>query len=249
MVYIAGLNVYEILCRSPVSHAQGVESVVWLTTFAGVYRGFRNHAKGHRHRLHAKHGLPQTNLDTGIPQAPGANIGVKPPTPFLVKFLSPVVHAAIIVTPTVYLVSTAWGSMEQPEWFSNWALPDLDLEVGPFATLRTLACVANYGLLYILKRTRQQIHAASTPEKPSIPQEGPYSFVRHPMAAATLLGQVTYALMWWNTIPLAAAATTAVYLTFQLPHEEHVKETDLLTGTQYSEYKKRVTSRLIPYVW
>lgn len=249
MVYIAGIDIHECLRRSPISHAKGVESIVWITTFAGVYRGFRNHAKSHRHKLHAKHGLPHTSSDTGIPQAPGANIGEKPPAPLLVRILSPVVHAAIIVTPTVYLVGTAWGGMEQPEWFSNWALRDLDLGVGQFAALRTLACAANYGLLYLLKRVRQEIHAAAASEKPSFPQEGPYSVVRHPMAAATLLAQTTYALMWWNAIPLATAAATALYLAFQLPYEERVKESDLLTGSQYQEYKKRVTSRLIPYIW
>lgn len=162
MVYIAGLDVHEFLRRSPISHAKGVESIVWLTTFAGVYRGFRSHAKGRRHGLqHAKHGLPHANSDTGIPQPPGGtgNIGEKLPTPLLVRILSPVAHAAIIAGPSVYLIGTAWGGMEQPEWFSNWALRGLDLDVGPFAALRTLACVANFGLLYFLKRTREQIHA------------------------------------------------------------------------------------------
>ncbi|GJE97185.1 hypothetical protein PsYK624_133980 [Phanerochaete sordida] len=248
MVYIAGIDLQDCLRNSGISHAQGVEGIVWFTTFAGVFRGFASHARTHRHR-HPKHGLPHSSSDTGVPQAPGHNIGEQQPAPLVARVLSPVVHAAIILTPTVYVVGTAWGAMEQPEWFSNWALPDTDLGVGPYAALRTLACVANFGLLYVLRRTTQEIRAAAASEKPSIPQEGPYSVVRHPQAAATLLSQVTYALMWWNSIPLASAAAGALYLAYHLPHEEHLKETDLLTGTQYVEYKKRVTSRLIPYIW
>ena len=46
-------------------------------------------------------------------------------------------------------------------------MPDSDLTVGKFAALRTAACVANYGVLYLLKRVRQQIHAAVSPECPA----------------------------------------------------------------------------------
>lgn len=201
-MYLAGLDIHDYLRRSPLTHAQGVEAIVWLTTFAGVYRGFRNHSKSHRHRLHAKHGLPSSHAETGISKPPGdtPNIGERPPRPLLLRILSPVVHGAIIATPTVYLIGTALGRLEQPEWFSNWSLPDTDLTVGKFAVLRTLACVANYGVLYLLKRVRKQIHAAVSPsklsyckfyspvvkaasDKPTIPEQGPYSVVRHPMAA------------------------------------------------------------------
>lgn len=245
MVYLAGLDIHDLLRKLPLSHSQGVEGLVWLTTFAGVYRGFRSHSKTHR-RLHGKHGS-----ETGVsaPHADAGNIGERPPVPLLVKLLSPVVHVAIVITPAVYLVGTAYYRLEQPEWFSNWSLPDAGLTVGKFAALRTVACVANYGVLYLLKRVKQQIHVAAAAEKPTIPEEGPYSVVRHPMAAATVLGQVSYALMWWNSIPLAAAALSLLYLTVQIPHEEYVTEADLIKGPQYIEYKKKVTSRLIPYIW
>lgn len=161
MVYIAGLDdVHSFLRRVPVSHAQGVEGIVWLTTFAGVYRGVRSHAKGRRHRAHAR-GLPaNTAASTGVPAPDGANIGEKLPTPLLVRVLSPVVHGAIVAAPAVYLLGTAWNRMEQPEWLEAWSLPHPELTVGKFAALRTLACVANYGVLYILKRVRKQLHAA-----------------------------------------------------------------------------------------
>jgi hypothetical protein len=34
-----------------------------------------------------------------------------------------------------------------------------------------------------------------------------------------LLGQATYALMWWNTLPLIGLGVTAAYLAAALPYE------------------------------
>ena len=161
MVYIAGLDVHDLLARSPVSHAKGVESIVWLTTFAGAYRGLRGH-RSRRHKHHAKHRSSSASADTGVAKPPGnaGNIGEKPPAPLLVRLLGPPVHALIIAGPAVYLIGTAFEGMEQPEWFSEWSLPYPDLDVGKFAMLRTFACVANYATLYLLRRVRKHIQAA-----------------------------------------------------------------------------------------
>jgi len=260
MPYIAGLdNIHDLLRRLPISHDQGVESLVWVTTLAGVLHGARRHSKGSR----AVSG--KGSIGTGV-SAPndGKNIGQKPPRPLLLKVLGPLAHGAIMITPVAYIVGTAWGRMEQPEWLSNWSLPHPELTVGWFAGLRTLACVVNIGALYLLKKTRKQLKAAVRSygvnfaglrvyvEGESIqPTKGPYSIIRHPMSAAILLCQASYAVMWWNYIPVGSLALSTAYFLVSLPYEERVKEGDLTSGTslEYASYKKQVRYRLIPYVW
>ena len=73
-MYIAGLDIHDILRRSPLSHAQGVEGIMWLTTLAGVVRAARRARKGAlSHHCHAggrHHGLPSSvtasDTDTGV---------------------------------------------------------------------------------------------------------------------------------------------------------------------------------------
>lgn len=159
-MYIAGLDIHDILRRSPLTHNQGVEGIVWLTTLAAVVRAARRHAKG-AHHPNTRRALSMDMGKTGIPSPTGENIGHKPAPPLLVKILSPVAHGVIIVTPLMYLVGTAWGRLEQPEWFSNWALPDIGaLSFGQLAALRTAACAINYGALYLWKRASHEIRRA-----------------------------------------------------------------------------------------
>jgi len=252
-MYIAGLDVHDLLARSPLSHAQGVEGIVWWTTLAGVLRAVRRHTGKGAHHPNTRRILPTDVGKTGVP-APlhdTKNIGYKPSPPILVKILSPLAHGFIILTPVVYLLGTGFGRLEQPEWFSNWSLMDGEdaFGFGGLATIRTLACIVNYGALNLWKQASREIRRASLSPEPSLPQDGPYSIVRHPMSSAILLGQATYALMWWNTVPLVGLGITAAYLAASLPHEEEVIEADILTGAEYARYKKRVTSKVIPYIW
>ena len=142
------------------SYGERVDGFDWDALFRAcpaLFRGFASHARAHRHRR-TQHGLPHSSSDTGVPHAPGHNIGERQPAPLVVRVLSPVVHAAIVLTPTVYVVGTAWGAMEQPEWFSNWALPEVDaLSFGQKAALRTFACVINYGALYLWKKASREL--------------------------------------------------------------------------------------------
>ena len=165
-MYFAGLDIHDILRKSPVSHAQGVESIMWLTTLAGVVRAARRARKGktgsnHCHMGRHGRGLPSTTTDTGVAPPAGENIGEEKPLPLLLKVLSPLAHGAIILTPTVYLVSTVIGRMEQQDWFRDWELPDHELTQGKFAILRVTAAVANYSLLYLLKRVSKAVDAAA----------------------------------------------------------------------------------------
>lgn len=162
-MYIAGLDIHDVLRRSPLTHSQGVEGIVWLTTLAAVVRAARRHAKG-AHHPNTRHQFSTDVGKTGIlspPSLTGTNIGHKPAPPLLVKIISPVAHGVIMGLPLVYLAGTAWCKLYQPEWFSNWALPDVDaLSFGQLATLRTVACAINYGALYLWKRASYEMRRA-----------------------------------------------------------------------------------------
>ncbi|KAF7797469.1 hypothetical protein EIP86_008666 [Pleurotus ostreatoroseus] len=248
-MYIAGLDidVHAILRRSPVSHNQGVEGLMWLTTLAGVVRAARrlHSARGHcRHHAGA-------DTETGI-AAPRAHHGAHP-APLALRVLSPLAHAATVLTPAVYLVSTALERMEQPEWFADCALPDHELTQGRFALLRVAAALANLGLLSFAKRIRAA-RDASARILLSLKFIGcnltrDLLVIRHPVSSVLLFTQATYAVMWWNWIPVASFVLTGAYLAVALPHEETIAEDDILTGAQYTTYKKTVQYRLIPYVW
>lgn len=161
-MYFAGLDIHDVLRRSPLTHSQGVESIVWLTTLAGVVRAARRHARGAHHpntRQHLSADVGKTGVPSPLPEL-GKNIGHKPPPPLLVKILSPVAHGAILLSPAVYLIGTALCRLEQPEWFANWSLLDRDLSAGTKAALRTLACLINYGALILWKRASIEIRRA-----------------------------------------------------------------------------------------
>lgn len=168
MPYITGLDFHDILRRSPISHGQGVESMVWLTTFAGFYRGFRHarrvHKQSQRNRLFTPtSALTGADANTGIAPPAGANIGGHVPRPLLLKVLQPVVHGAFVLVPAVYLVGTAFGKFEQPEWFTQFELPWPNLTVGKFAMLKTAACVAHIVIGSYLNRVRKAIFDAVCP--------------------------------------------------------------------------------------
>lgn len=161
-MYIAGLNidVHAILRRSPVSHTQGVEGLMWLTTFVGVVRAARRirKARGAHHCSHQHH-ADAASAETGVPAPPHTHASRR--APLALRIFSPLAHAAIILTPAVYLVSTAYERMEQPEWFADWALPDHELTQGRFALLRVAAALANIGLLSLSKRARKALGASA----------------------------------------------------------------------------------------
>ena len=168
-MYIAGLDIHDVLRRSPLSHAQGIESIMWLTTLAGVVRAARrarkgalsNHCYAGRHHLPGSVGVTDTETGVAAPNEGKGNIGERPPAPLLFRVLSPLAHGAIVLTPTVYLASVALGRLEQPEWLAAWELPHPGLTQGWFAGVRVLAAIANYSALYYLKRVARAVDAAA----------------------------------------------------------------------------------------
>jgi protein-S-isoprenylcysteine O-methyltransferase Ste14 len=75
---------------------------------------------------------------------------------------------------------------------------------------------------------------------------GPYAYVRHPMYAAAiwLLAAIPPALgSWWST---ALLVPFFLILLWRILDEERILLRDL---PGYAEYTRRVTYRLVPYVW
>jgi len=75
---------------------------------------------------------------------------------------------------------------------------------------------------------------------------GPYAYVRHPMYAGAVwlfVGMPLALGSWW---PVGLIVLVVPVLLWRLLDEERILERDL---RGYSEYRKRVRYRLIPYVW
>jgi len=105
------------------------------------------------------------------------------------------------------------------------------------------------GWLGILAVFRSNTYAAATIQvEPGqkVISTGPYAIVRHPMYAAALLMifAIPIALgSWWGLLIFVALLPA---LAWRLLDEEQVLLRDL---DGYADYRQKVRSRLIPYVW
>jgi len=105
------------------------------------------------------------------------------------------------------------------------------------------------GWLGILAVFRANTYAAATiqvAQGQTVVSTGPYGVVRHPMYAAALLmllGIPVSLGSWWGVLVLAAILPA---LAWRLIDEERVLLRDL---AGYAEYRRKVPSRLIPYLW
>jgi protein-S-isoprenylcysteine O-methyltransferase Ste14 len=75
---------------------------------------------------------------------------------------------------------------------------------------------------------------------------GPYAIVRHPMYASALLYLLGTPLALGSYRGLLVFAAVMPLLLWRLADEEHFLSTNL---PGYTEYRKRVRHRLVPYVW
>lgn len=83
-------------------------------------------------------------------------------------------------------------------------------------------------------------------EDQTVVSTGPYAIVRHPMYASGafyLLGTPLALGSYWGLLPIAAMAP---FLLWRLVDEEHFLAANL---PGYSEYRKQVRHRLVPFVW
>lgn len=83
-------------------------------------------------------------------------------------------------------------------------------------------------------------------EDQSVVDTGLYGIVRHPMYAVTLWLFLAIPIVlgsWWS---LACFVPYIVVIVVRIKNEEKILETGL---EGYSEYKKRVKYRIIPFIW
>jgi len=84
--------------------------------------------------------------------------------------------------------------------------------------------------------------------KPKTTQTGPYAVVRHPAYSVMLLQQVFYSVLYWSYVPLASLGVLAGVFAIKIPLEEKAAQEDDVVGSDYTEYMKKTTARIIPYV-
>jgi protein-S-isoprenylcysteine O-methyltransferase Ste14 len=85
-----------------------------------------------------------------------------------------------------------------------------------------------------------------TERKQRVVSNGVYGFVRHPMYLGAVLMFVGTPLLLGSIVGLVLAAAMILLLAFRIVGEERVL-TDELEG--YSDYRKTVRYRLLPFVW
>ena len=83
-------------------------------------------------------------------------------------------------------------------------------------------------------------------ENQKVIDTGLYRYVRHPMYAATILLFLTMPLILGSIISFLIFLLYPIIIAKRIKNEEVVLEKDL---KGYSEYKKKVKYRMIPFVW
>lgn len=114
-------------------------------------------------------------------------------------------------------------------------------------TLSAAAFLAGYGMYAEVMRENAYLsRTVEVREGQRVVDNGLYGVVRHPMYLATLLMFLPMPLIlgsFWGLLPVAIYPCVIIV---RILNEEKVL-TEELEG--YSEYKKRVKYRLIPFIW
>ncbi|KDQ62292.1 hypothetical protein JAAARDRAFT_122345 [Jaapia argillacea MUCL 33604] len=230
-MYIAGLRLPHGL---PISHENGVESIVVFTTLACVFKIYSD----------TKHGSTKAKAEAG-------EITSMPKSPWGIR--ATIIHVmASFLPPAVYAGTVALNGFVQPEWMENFGFSE-NIGVGEKAGLRVVACVVTLTLWKvwdgIYKHLGSQLSPIGVREKPKLVETGPYRYVRHPMYSLVMAQELLFSVMSWSYIPLLAFGVTAIAYAVKMPVEEHTITEDPTIGPAYQEYKSRVTSRILPGIW
>ena len=106
-------------------------------------------------------------------------------------------------------------------------------------------------LAYILyaEVLRENVYLSRTievQENQKVIDTGLYGIVRHPMYAATILLFLAMPLVLGSIISFAIFLVYPIIIAKRIKNEEEVLEKDL---EGYSEYKKKVKYKMIPFIW
>lgn len=104
-----------------------------------------------------------------------------------------------------------------------------------------------YLLYAVVIKQNEYLSRTITVEKgQKVIDTGLYSIIRHPMYSATVLLFLSMPLVLGSLVSFAVFLVYPFIIAARLKHEEKVLEKEL---AGYSEYKKRVKCKLIPFIW
>jgi len=230
-VYIAGLNI-------PLSPTQSVEGLLAFTALAhSIHLGTSAHSAKCKGDKIAGPALASRVTLAG-------------------RLTSPLATTATYVTPVLFALGVGANDLQQPWWMKKLCLPvDWSVWLGPhnkvFVRLAGACGALICGSLVSasIAHLGSQFHYIGVRERAMVVTSGPFAYIRHPIYSLALVQQVMYAAMFWSYAPLVTLAISAAAFSVKIPIEEKLIEEDILMGPSYTLYKRRVTSRLIPYIW
>ena len=124
----------------------------------------------------------------------------------------------------------------------NWIiLPDYVI------TISSIVFILSY-ILYaeVLRENAYLSRTIEVQENQKVVDTGLYGIVRHPMYAITILLFLSMPLVLGSIISFAIFGVYPFIIAKRIRNEEEVLEKELIG---YSEYKKKVKYKMIPYIW
>lgn len=114
-------------------------------------------------------------------------------------------------------------------------------------TIASILFIISY-ILYaeVLRENAYLSRTIEVQENQKVVDTGLYGIVRHPMYSATILMFLSMPLILGSLISFIIFLIYPIIIAKRIKNEEQVLEKDL---QGYSEYKKKVKYRLIPFIW
>lgn len=118
---------------------------------------------------------------------------------------------------------------------------------GIIVALSSVLFVISY-ILYaeVLRENTYLSRTIEVQENQKVIDTGLYGIVRHPMYAVTILLFLTIPLILGSIISFAIFLVYPIIIAKRIKNEEMVLEKEL---NGYSEYKKKVKYRIVPFIW
>ena len=111
----------------------------------------------------------------------------------------------------------------------------------------SVVLLASYGLyVEVMRENAYLSRTIEIQDGQTVVDTGLYSVVRHPMYSATVLLFLSIPLVLGSLISLLCFLPYVFIISLRIKDEEALLEREL---SGYSEYKKRVKYRLIPFIW
>ncbi|MCR4796136.1 MAG: isoprenylcysteine carboxylmethyltransferase family protein [Ruminococcus sp.] len=125
--------------------------------------------------------------------------------------------------------------------FDWWTLPDWCVIAASVVFLLSYVMYAE-----VLRENTYLSRTIEVQENQKVIDTGLYSIVRHPMYSATILMFLAIPLILGSLIALFIFLAYPLAIALRISNEEEVLEKGL---AGYSEYKKKVKYRIIPFIW